>query len=132
MTYGGVRRVSRSLIVVLVAVCVALPSPASARADRIVRRGACSGHSDWKLDVRRADEGRLRVTIEIEGGRPGQDWHIFLSDDGVRIYAGARTSGVGGHVEVRVRTTDRAGSDTVKAAANDVAAGETCRGRATL
>jgi hypothetical protein len=99
---------------------------------RIVRRGACTGPSDWKLDVRQEDGARLRVTLEIEGGRSGQAWHIFLSDNGVNIFSGTRTSEGGGHVEVRVRTTDRSGADAIKAAANNVVSGESCAGRATL
>lgn len=122
----------RSAIAALVIASIALPPSASAGDGRIVRRGACSGRSDWKLDVREEDGGRLRVKFEIEGGRSGQDWHIFLSDNGVNIFSGTRTSESGGHVEVRVRTTDRSGADAVKAAANNVATGESCTGRATL
>jgi hypothetical protein len=98
----------------------------------VVRRGDCTGRSGWKLDVRAEDGRRLRVSFEIEGGRAGQDWHVFLSDDGVGIFSGTRTSGAGGSLEVRVRTTDRAGSDTIKAAANNVDSGESCAGKATL
>ena len=123
---------SRLAILVLAAAATAVPSPASAGDGRIVRRGACTGPSDWKLDVRQEDGARLRVSLEIEGGRSGQAWHIFLSDDGVGIFSGTRTSGSGGYLEVRVRTTARAGADAVKAAANNVASGESCTGRATL
>ena len=123
---------ARLAIVVLAAATIAVPSPASAGDGRIVRRGTCTGPSGWKLDVRQEDGARLRVALEIEGGRSGQAWHIFLSDDGVGIFSGTRTSGSGGYLEVRVRTTDRAGADAVKAAANNVASGESCTGRATL
>jgi hypothetical protein len=132
MSTARARPFARLAIVVLAAVAIAVPSPASAGDGRIVRRGACTGPSDWKLDVRQEDGARLRVTLEIEGGRSGQAWHIFLSDNGVNIFSGTRTSESGGHVEVRVRTTDRSGADAIKAAANNVVSGESCAGRATL
>ena len=132
MSTARARPFARLAIVVLAAAAIAGPSPASAGDGRIVRRGACTGPSDWKLDVRQEDGARLRVTLEIEGGRSGQAWHIFLSDNGVNIFSGTRTSESGGHVEVRVRTTDRSGADAIKAAANNVVSGESCAGRATL
>jgi hypothetical protein len=132
VSHARIRPGLRSAIAALTIASIAMPSSASAGDDRITRRGDCSGRSQWKLDVRRDDGARLRVTLEIEGGRSGQDWHIFLSDDGVNIFSGTRTSESGGHVEVRVRTTDRAGADAVKAAANNVVTGESCMGRATL
>jgi hypothetical protein len=52
-----------------------------------------------------------------------------MSDNGTRIFSGRRTSGSGGHVEVRVRTANRVGPDAVKAAANNVVTAETCAGR---
>lgn len=126
------RSFSTFLIAALAAAAIAIPTSASAADGRIVRRGSCSGPSDWKLDVREEDGARLRVKLEIEGGRSGQDWHIFLSDNGAGIFSGTRTSGSSGYVEVRVRTRDRAGSDAIKAAANNVVSGESCTGRATL
>lgn len=134
---GGVSYVAKRLalrlgIAVVVMAAIAFPAPASARGGRIVRRGGCAGPSEWTLDVRQEDGGRLRVKLEIEGGRSGQEWHVFLSDNGVGIFSGSRISESGGYLEVRVRTTDRAGSDAIKAAANNVASGESCTGRATL
>ena len=132
MSYVRKRPALRIAIAALISIAIAFPSPASAGGGRIVRRGACTGPSEWKLDVREEDGARLRVKLEIEGGRPGQDWHIFLSDNGVGIFSGTRTSGSGGHLEVRVRTTDRSGADAIEAAANNVASGESCTGRVTL
>jgi len=125
-------RISRSVVVALLALVTVAPSAASAVDGRVVRRGACTGPSDWKLDVRREDGARLRVKLEIEGGRSGQDWHVFLSDNGTNVFSGTRTSGSGGYLEVRVRATDRSGPDAIKAAANNIATGESCTGRASL
>jgi hypothetical protein len=118
--------------IAMVAASLITVVPALADGNEVDRRATCSGRSDWRLRVRREDDGRLRVRFEIEGGAPGQDWHIFLSDNGFGIFSGTRTSGSGGHVEVRVRPKDRQGPDAVKAAANNVVTGETCAGRATL
>jgi hypothetical protein len=132
MPYVRIRPALLAAVAALVAASIAIPASASAGDGRIVRRGACTGPSDWRLEVREEDGARLRVRLEIEGGRSGQDWHLFLSDNGMNIFSGTRTSGSGGHVEVRVRTTDRSGADAVKAAANNVVTGESCTGRATL
>jgi hypothetical protein len=126
------RSLLRLGLVAALAAALALPSPAHAIDGRVVKRGDCTRHSDWKLEVRKEDGGRLRVRYEIEGGRSGQEWHIFLSDNGVGIFSGTRTSASNGYVEVRLRRSDRAGSDTIKAAANNVDSGESCAGKATL
>ncbi len=132
MTSALRRPALRSAFAAVVVAVLVIPSPARAGDGRVVRRGSCSGLSEWKLDVRKEDGGRIRVQLEIEGGRSGQDWHIFMSDNGARIFSGTRTSGSGGYVEVRVHTTDLAGSDAIKAAANNVVSGESCVGRAIL
>jgi len=133
MSSVWIRPVVQSAIAALTVAAIAMPWSASAAGDdRSRRRGDCSGRSQWELDVRRADGGRLRVRLEIEGGRSGQEWHVFLSDDGERILSATRTSASGGHVEVRARTADRSGTDLVKAAANNVVSGETCTAKARL
>jgi hypothetical protein len=120
------------LSVILACTVLFAASSAVASDDRTERGGSCSGRSDWKLELRREEGRRLRVRYEIEGGRAGQEWHIYLSHNGAGFFAGARISTSGGHVEVRVRTRNRIGSDTITAGANNVATGETCGGRATL
>lgn len=125
-------RIVRTAAAAFIAAALLAPLPAQADGGGVVRRGACRGRSDWKLDVRKEDTGKLRVKLEIKGGASGQDWHIFMSDNGAGIFAGTRTSSGGGYLEVRVRTADRAGPDAIKAAANNVVTGETCLGRATL
>ncbi|MEA2550907.1 MAG: hypothetical protein QOE25_676 [Actinomycetota bacterium] len=123
---------ARVVIAVVVAAALTTAVPAFADGNEVDRRGPCSGRSDWRLRVRREDDGHLRVRFEIEGGASGQEWHVFMSDNGIGIFSGTRTSGSGGHVEVRIHLKDRPGPDAVKAAANDVVTGETCSGRATL
>jgi hypothetical protein len=109
-------------------------APVSSLADggRVVRRGDCSGPSVWRLEVRKGDAGRLRVRLEVEGGRSGQKWHAFLSDNGLGFFAGSRISGSDGHFRVERRTRNQAGSDAIRAGANNITTGESCNGRATL
>ena len=124
----------RAAIVVAVAAGLIAASGISAVAGGgdVERRGSCSGRSDWRLRAREDDDGKLRVRYEVEGGRAGQEWHVFLSDNGVGFFAGTRISESGGFFEVRRRTADRAGTDTIRAGANNVVTGETCGGRVTL
>ncbi len=68
----------------------------------------------------------LRVRFEIQHGEPGQVWQLFLSDNGMRIYAGSKESDGGGEVSVRKVTTDRDGRDRVKATGVDLVTGESC------
>jgi outer membrane protein assembly factor BamB len=106
-------------------------SPSSAGDGRVRRHGACSGRSEWTLEVRK-DDGRLRVRFELEGGASGQKWNLFLSDNGVGFYTGSQVSGADGHVEVRRRTRDRAGDDSIRAEANNIVSGERCRGKVNV
>jgi hypothetical protein len=116
----------------ILATTLAASPPSFAKDDRAERRGNCSGPSEWKLDVHREDGGTLRLHLEVEGGKPGQKWHVFLSDDGAGVFAGSRTSGKDGRFSVQTRTADRSGKDKVRAAANNLETGETCSGRVTL
>lgn len=127
------RRAARAFLTVLVMIALlgGTAEPSSAGGGHRNKRGSCSGPSSWELDVQR-DDGRLRVRFEIRGGKSGQKWNLFLSDNGVGFFAGSRISESNGHVEVRRRTRDRAGDDRIRAGGNNTATGETCRGRLTI
>jgi hypothetical protein len=93
-------------------------------------RGSCSGgSSEWRLTVGREDDHTLRIRFRIEDGEPDQAWQLFLSDDGVRVYAGTKVSNDGGGVRVRRLTADRAGRDRIEAAGVNLETGESCSGR---
>jgi hypothetical protein len=119
------------------AILLLLGAAPGARAGRIDgsevrRRGGCSGPSSWRLRVRDETGDVLRVRLTVEGGRPNQRWHVFMSDNGDGFYYGRRVSGAGGRFTVRSETEDLAGDDTIRATANNHVTGETCRARATL
>ncbi|HEX5951109.1 MAG TPA: hypothetical protein VFZ96_08905 [Actinomycetota bacterium] len=93
-------------------------------------RGSCSGGpSEWRIVVGREDDRTLRIRFRIEDGEPDQAWQLFLSDDGVRVYAGTKVSNDDGRVQVRRLTTDLVGRDRIEAAGVNVATGESCSGR---
>ena len=127
------RHVALVRVVAATALTVLLAAPAIAGGDAEVRRrGECSGPSEWRLRVREEDGDALRVKLEVEGGRANQRWHIFMSDNGDGFYYGRRISGADGRFTVSTETEDLAGTDTVRASANNRVTGETCRARATL
>jgi hypothetical protein len=117
---------ARSPAVVL-AVALAL-APEVARAD-VRTSGSCSGGSgDYRLDVQREDRNSLRVRFEIEAEGAGERWQVFVSDDGVRVFARTRYSNDDGDVRVRIDIADRAGTDRISASAANLDDGETCGG----
>jgi len=106
-----------------------LPAASALAGDEVRRRGSCSnGPSEWTLRVERESSTSLRVRFDIEGGAPAQEWQLFLSDDGTRIYAGTKESDGGGEVRVRKVTSDRDGTDRIKATGINLASGESCAG----
>jgi hypothetical protein len=109
-----------------------LASPASAKDGDIVRRGRCSTASNWKLKAGARDNG-LEIEFEVDSNRVDQTWAVQLSDNGTRIFSGQRTTQApSGSFSVRKVTSNRAGSDTVVATAQNTASGETCRGVLTI
>lgn len=56
-----------------VAVPVTLAAPAQAGGDEVIRRGSCTGSTDWKLKAKH-DDGRLEVEGEVDSNRNGQTW----------------------------------------------------------
>jgi hypothetical protein len=106
--------------------------PAHANDADVIRRGSCSGASDWKLKLS-PEDGRIEVDFEVDQNRVGQTWAVRITQDGDRIFAGRRiTRAPSGSFEVRVLARDTAGDDVFRATARNVASGETCVGRATF
>ena len=116
---------------VLIAVCLGVfltVGTAVASGDEMRREGQCTGHGDWRLEVRHDDADTLQVRFRIEHVPAGHSWQIFLSDNGSRFFAGTRTSSSNGEVRVRRLTHDRAGIDRIKGYGYDSVTGETCSG----
>jgi hypothetical protein len=123
----------RMLIAGLVAGTMAIGAvPARANDGDVIRRGSCSGASDWKLKLS-PEDGRIEVEFEVDQNRVGRTWAVRIFQNGNRIFAGQRvTQAPSGSFEVRLLARNTAGSDAFRARATDLASGETCVGRATF
>jgi hypothetical protein len=116
------------LLLAALAASAALSLPAVASADdgEVRKAGSCTGSS--RIDVRaRADDGEIRVELEIEGRRRGASWSVILLRERRIAFRGvirARESSR----EVRLRRTfaDWFGRDSIVIRASGPLA-ETCR-----
>ena len=97
----------------------------------VVRRGACSGPSHWKLDLSQHGVGRIEADMEVHSGTAGQRWHFRFRDNGVRFGIGTRATQPDGSVDLRRITANRAGRDVITVKAKNLASGETCLEKAT-
>jgi hypothetical protein len=98
----------------------------------VIRRGSCSGSSDWKLKLS-PEDGRIEVEFEVDSNKVGQTWHVRLEDNGAKFFGGSRvTQGSSGSFTVRKVTADLAGTDHIKGRATNAATGETCVGTAAI
>jgi hypothetical protein len=103
---------------------------ALAREGDVIRRGACSGPSDWKLKLSNED-GRIEVEYEIDQNRVGDVWRVRIRHDGDLVFAGRRTTRApSGSFEVRIVQRNRAGDDVFRGRAVNLRTGEVCGGRA--
>jgi hypothetical protein len=107
-------------------------APALAGNDDVLRRGSCSGSTDWKLKLS-PEDGKIEVEYEVDSNTVGQAWKVRIFEDGDRIFRGTRTTKApSGSFEVRVVTPDTAGDDTFRARAKNPSTDEVCRGSATF
>jgi hypothetical protein len=98
----------------------------------VIRRGQCSGQSDWKLKVK-PDNSRLELEFEVDSNVNGQTWNIRIRQNGSRIFTGTRTTqGPSGSFSLQRRPNDSAGSDAFVARATNAVSGETCVGRLSI
>jgi hypothetical protein len=121
------RRRAFQTLAVSLALATVLTTPAGAE-DRAREHGSCSGSGHWRLVVRPAPAGALRIRFAVRDVDRGHVWQVFLSDDDRRIFAGTRTADDDGRFRVRVRGRDRSGRDHVEASAIDGATGASCSG----
>ncbi len=105
-------------------------APALARDGDVIRRGACSGPSDWKLKLSE-ENGRIEVEYEVDQNRVGDVWRVRIRHDGDLVFADRRTTRApSGSFEVRILQRNRAGDDIFRGRAVNVRTGEVCGGRA--
>jgi hypothetical protein len=104
--------------------------PAQAKEGDVIRRGACTGSSDWKLKLSE-ENGRIEVEYEVDQNRAGDTWRVRIRHDGDLVFAGRRiTRAPSGSFTVRILQRNRAGDDVFRGRAVNLRTGEVCGGRA--
>jgi hypothetical protein len=107
-----------------------LAAPAGAKDGDVIRRGSCSGATDWKLKLS-PENGRIEVEFEVDQNRNGRRWRVTLKREGDRFFRGIRTTQPpSGSFEVRRVATNGPGADWFVAKARNLRSGEFCRGTA--
>lgn len=120
------------MVAVLMASAVAMAPGAGAKAGDVIRTGACSSASHWKLKLSPEDEG-IQVEFEVDQNKVGQTWRVRIRENGAQIFAGTRvTKAPSGSFTVRRLAKDTAGKDSFRATATNAATGESCVGVASI
>lgn len=124
------RIVTRTLIAGALAVGLAgaaLPA-ANAKGLEVRNSGTCSMGSTWKLKAK-TDNGRIQVEFEVDSNVVGQTWSNRITDQGVLVWSGTRTTlAPSGSYSVSRLVPNRAGTDSFVARATHTPTGEVCRG----
>jgi hypothetical protein len=111
-----------------IALATAGALPAVANDDDVIRRGGCSGSTDWKLKAS-PEDGRIEIEGEVDSNRNGQTWRWrILHDGGVSAKGRQTTRPPSGSFEVRRLLIDFTGKDAIGFRARNPKTGEVCRG----
>lgn len=111
---------------------IAGPQAAMAKDGDVIRRGECSGQSDWKLKLSEEDNG-IEVEFEVDQNKVGDTWRVTLRHDGVKFFTGKRTTKApSGSFEVRRVHDNEPGVDKFRARARNLSTDEVCVGRASF
>jgi hypothetical protein len=125
---------SRRAVIIVPAALAALAIAAPAAAvgadggDDVRREGVCSGRSEVSLRLR-ADDGEIRVEVELEAARRGSRWFVIVLHERRTAFRGTLRAR-GDSLRLRRSVRDWYGSDTFVVRAS--AGRETCRVSATL
>ena len=123
------KRMFSLLLAGLMAIGILAAVPASAGGDReVIRRGNCSGGTDWKYKAK-ADDGRIEAEYEVDQNRNGDRWRVRLFHDGNRYFKGTRvTGGRSGSFDIERKVNNHAGVDRFRARARNLRTDEVCQG----
>ena len=120
-------KVSVGIVAALSGLVLALTAAplAVAKDGDIIRRGNCTGATDWKLKLSEED-GRIEVEFEVDQNRNGVSWNVRLFQNGSQLARATRvTRGPSGSFELRRVARNTAGTDSFRARATR-ASGEVC------
>ncbi len=119
---------SAALVAVTLGITATGLTPAVANDDDVIRRGSCSGATDWKLKGS-PENGRIEVEGEIDSNHNGQTWRWRIFHDGkVSAHGRATTHAPSGSFEVRRLLVNGRGVDHIGFRAKNPRSGEVCRG----
>ena len=126
-------RMSQVAALLLAGALPVLGTPAAhASGDDVIRRGSCTGATDWKIKAG-PDDGRIEVEAEIDSNRVGQTWNWVLRHNGaIRARGQSITKAPSGSFEVERRTANAGGTDFFKFRAVNPRTGEVCVARVSL
>lgn len=103
-------------------------APALANDADVIKRGNCSGNSDWKLKAS-PENGRIEVEGEVDSNVNGQDWRWRILHNGEVSARGTKTtSGPSGSFDVRRLVVNAGGTDRIGWRARNPQTGEKCSG----
>ena len=127
------KRMFALLLTGLMAIGILAAVPASAGGDReVIRRGSCSGGTDWKYKAK-ADDGRIEVEYEVDQNRNGDRWRVKLFHDGNRFFKGTRvTGGASGSFDIERKVSNHQGVDRFRARARNLRTDEVCGGNVSF
>ena len=98
-------------------IAVAATPAGVAKDGDVIRRGNCTGSTDWKLKLSEED-GRIEVEFEVDQNRNGVSWNVRLFQNGSQIARATRvTRGPSGSFEFRRVAPNTAGTDSFRARA---------------
>ena len=130
--HSPIKRVALVGLIALAAAAVGGPATVAAKDGDIIRTGACSNRSDWKLKLS-PENGAIEVEFEVDTPRVGQTWRVSLRHDGNRFFLGERTTTArSGSFEVRRVRPNTSGTDSFVGRAVNLTTGEVCRGTASF
>jgi hypothetical protein len=110
----NIRNAFATGMVLALAATAATALPASAKGGDVVRRGSCSGSTDWKIKAKHED-GRIEVEGEIDSNHNGQTWHWRIRHNGSSSASGtATTKAPSGSFERRRLLVDIKGTDKIE------------------
>ncbi|WP_426566110.1 hypothetical protein ACPPVT_05995 [Angustibacter sp. McL0619] len=128
------KKLPAGVAALLIATVVPVVGAATAQASDgdVVRRGSCTGSTDWKIKAK-PDDGRIEVEAEIDSNRVGQSWNWVLRHNGSVAASGRSvTRAPSGSFEVERRTPNAAGTDSFTFRAVNSVGGEVCVARVSL
>jgi hypothetical protein len=126
------KRMTLAGLTALTAVAMVAPAGVAAKDGAIIRSGACTNRSDWKLKLS-PDNGRIEVEFEVDTPRAGQTWRVKMFQNDTRFFLGTRTTvAPSDSFSVRFLRPNTTGTDVFRGRAVNLTTGEVCVGRASI